>query len=137
MSPVIIPRQVLNQILAHAQSSPEDEICGLISAQDGTPGQCYRIPNTALDSNCRYNMDEKSLIDSMRTMRDRNETLFAIYHSHPHSPAEPSAIDIREAAYPEAIYLIVSLKTKGVLEMKGFRLAQKDAKVEKLELVIE
>ncbi len=55
-------------------------------------------------------------------MRENGEALFAIYHSHPTSPAEPSAIDLELAAYPDALYLIISLNTKGVLEMRGFRL---------------
>jgi proteasome lid subunit RPN8/RPN11 len=55
-------------------------------------------------------------------MREAGEDLLAIYHSHPASPAAPSTIDIAEAGYPEAIYLIISLNTKGVLEMRGFRI---------------
>ncbi len=58
-------------------------------------------------------------------MRDRNETLFAIYHSHPASPAIPSETDINLAAYPDAIYLIISLNTKGVMEIRGFKIQHK------------
>jgi hypothetical protein len=36
--------------------------------------------------------------------------LLAIYHSHPHTDPVPSQTDIRSAAYPDAIHLIVSLK---------------------------
>ena len=67
-------------------------------------------------------MEPAAQIEAMRRMREGGEELFAIYHSHPHAPAEPSAQDLQEAAYPEALYLIVSLDTKGVLEMRGFRL---------------
>ena len=35
--------------------------------------------------------------------------MIGFYHSHPHSPAEPSAADVAEATYPGALYLIVSL----------------------------
>jgi proteasome lid subunit RPN8/RPN11 len=57
-------------------------------------------------------------------MREAGEDLLAIYHSHPASPAAPSSIDIAEAGYPDAIYLIISLNTKGVLEMRGFRIRE-------------
>jgi proteasome lid subunit RPN8/RPN11 len=67
-------------------------------------------------------MDEKQQINAFATMRDRNETLFAIYHSHPTSPATPSTTDIALAAYPNALYLIISLNTKGVLEIRGFNI---------------
>jgi len=45
---------------------------------------------------------------------------FAIYHSHPHAPATPSTTDIELANYPDALHLIISLNTKGVLEIRGF-----------------
>jgi proteasome lid subunit RPN8/RPN11 len=64
----------------------------------------------------------------MANMRDQGEELFAIYHSHPTAPAEPSAIDLELAAYPDALYLIISLNTKGILEMRGFRIEQKTAR---------
>lgn len=122
MSPITIPRHLVNQILSHALASPEAEICGFLSEKNHRPVQCYPIPNTANNPAIAYQMDAKSLIDALRIMRERGETLFAIYHSHPHSEAQPSAIDIHEANYPHALTLIVSLNTKGILEMRGFRL---------------
>ena len=46
--------------------------------------------------------------------------MLAIYHSHPETPARPSAVDIRLALTPGVVYVIVSLKdvdpvTKGFL----------------------
>ena len=60
-------------------------------------------------------------------MRDQGEELFAIYHSHPTSPAIPSAVDLEQAVYPAALYLIISLNTKGLLEMRGFRIDDRKA----------
>jgi proteasome lid subunit RPN8/RPN11 len=68
-------------------------------------------------------------------MRERGEELFAIFHSHPQAPAEPSATDLELAAYPDALYLIVSLNTKGVLELRGFRIDASRA-VEEVELLL-
>ncbi len=79
-------------------------------------------------------MDPRDQIEAMRDMREHNEELFGIYHSHPHSPAEPSATDLEQAEYPEALYIIVSLNTKGVLEMRGFRLKEGKAKQVQLEI---
>ena len=63
----------------------------------------------------------------MAKMRELGEELFAIYHSHPTTPALPSFYDLDEAAYPDALYLIISLNTKGILEMRGFKIQQKTA----------
>lgn len=122
-----IPRRLTNQLLHIAQLSPENEVCGLIGWKNGIPCSCYPVPNVAPDPQQRFLLDAKEQIAAMRTMRDRNEELFAIYHSHPSAPAFPSASDLSQAAYPEALYLIISLNTKGVLEMRGFRVSHQQA----------
>lgn len=117
-----LPRPLVNQILTQAQQSPEAEICGLISGVDGQAQRCYPVSNTAAEPGRLYTMDPQGQIEAMRRMREAGEELLAIYHSHPHGAALPSAIDIAEAQYPQAIYLIVSLNTEGVLEMSAFRI---------------
>ena len=82
----------------------------------------------------RFAMDPADQINALRRMRENGEDLFAIYHSHPASPAVPSLIDVAEAGYPEALYLIISLNTKGVLEMRGYSI--KGKKMTEVELKI-
>lgn len=123
-----LPRRLVNQILAHAQSQPNAEICGLLSSIAGQAKRYYPVRNVANDTRRRYQMDGEEQIAAMRHMREQGEELLAIVHSHPHSAAEPSITDISEAQFPQAIYLIVSLDTKGVLEMRGFRLLKQDIK---------
>jgi proteasome lid subunit RPN8/RPN11 len=130
----MISRQVANRILSHAQASPDSEVCGLIAGTPGHATHAYPITNIAPDPSSRFRLAPKSQIDALRQMRERAEALVAIYHSHPHGPAAPSAIDLREASYPEAVYLIVSLDTKGVLDLRGFRLANGVAGDVELEL---
>jgi proteasome lid subunit RPN8/RPN11 len=119
-----IPRPLVNQLLHYAQTSPEVEVCGLVGAKDGTPSHCYPVKNASTTPDCRFQMEPQDQIDAMRKMRERGEELFAIFHSHPAAPAEPSAVDLEQAAYPDAVYIIISLNTKGVLEMRGFRINQ-------------
>jgi proteasome lid subunit RPN8/RPN11 len=121
--PVSLPRHLVNQLLHCAQLSPDAEVCGLVGGKDGVPTTCYPIPNVAAPPDCRFLLDPRQQIEVMRTLRDKGETLFAIFHSHPAAPAEPSATDLEQAAYPDALYLIVSLNTQGVLELRGFRIA--------------
>lgn len=115
-----LPRKITNQLLHLAQLSPDVEVCGLIAAKDGIASSCYPIDNTAEQAATRFQLDEKQQINAIATMRDKNELLFAIFHSHPTAPATPSATDIALASYPEAIHLIISLNTKGILEIRGF-----------------
>jgi proteasome lid subunit RPN8/RPN11 len=134
MEAVILPRQLVNQILHQAQVSPEIEVCGLIAAKNDRPVRAIPIGNVSDQPQRLFAMDPASQIDAMRRMREQGETLFGIYHSHPHSPAEPTVTDLQEAGYPEALYLIVSLNTRGVLEMRGYRLL--DGKASEVQLEI-
>ena len=129
-----LPRTLVNRLLTEAQHSPDTEVCGLIGAKDGEPRSVYPVTNVAKEPGRLFEMDPREQIDAMRRMREEGETLFAIYHSHPHAPAEPSRADLEQAAYPDALYLIISLNTEGVLEMRGYRLA--DGRVHPVELEV-
>lgn len=131
-----IPRLLVNQLLHHAQLSPDLEVCGLVGAKNGEPISCYPVANAATEPATRFQLDPKGQIDAMRAMRERGEELFAIFHSHPTAPAQPSAEDAAQAAYPDALYLIISLNTKGVLEMRGFRLQADGAGFQEVELLL-
>ncbi|MGR8931400.1 MAG: Mov34/MPN/PAD-1 family protein [Gammaproteobacteria bacterium] len=130
---ICLPRKLTNQLLHLAQISPEAEVCGLVGANTrGVPVSCYPVDNSAQSPKTRFLLEPSQQIAAMKTMRDKNENLFAIYHSHPDAPAIPSATDIEQASYPEAVHLIISLNTKGVLEMRAFKIFEK--KVEELPL---
>lgn len=123
-----IPRKITNQLLHFAQLSPDAEICGLIGSKNDLATSCYPIKNRADQPRQRFLLDAEQQISAMSAMRDQGEELFAIYHSHPSAPAIPSDTDLELAAYPEALYLIISLNTKGVLEMRGFKINHKIAR---------
>jgi proteasome lid subunit RPN8/RPN11 len=130
-----LPRAIVNQLLHHAQQAPDSEVCGLIGGKDGVPSRCYPVANVAATPQRLFAMDPAQQIAAMRSMRERGEELFAIYHSHPASPALPSATDLAQANYPETLYLIISLQTRGVLEMQGFALRDNGVKEVPLEIV--
>lgn len=122
-SPVIyFPRPLINQILHEAQRSPEREVCGLVAAIHQQPCRIYPVDNASETPETRFIMDTRQQLDAVTAMRGRGETPYAIYHSHPGSAAIPSMHDIREHAHPELLHLIITLNTKGVLEIRAFRL---------------
>lgn len=119
---ITIPRKIMQNLLHHAQQRPEQEVCGLISSSNNIPCHCYPIKNTANQPESFFNLDAQEQIQAMATMRDKQEQLFAIYHSHPSAPAIPSNTDLDQASYPDALYLIISLNIKGVLEVRGYKI---------------
>ncbi|MDH5393620.1 MAG: M67 family metallopeptidase [Gammaproteobacteria bacterium] len=134
MQTIQLPRQIVNKILAHAQTREQQEICGLISQNKLNEMKIFPVTNISTDASRFFEMDAAEMIHAMKSIRNEDAELFAIYHSHPTTAAFPSAIDIEKAGYPDALYLIVSLNTTGVLELKGFKI-QGDT-VQPLELVL-
>jgi len=130
-----LPRPLVNQILAHAQHNPSQEICGLIGAHDKLATHYYQVANVAENNSQRFEMDPAQQIATMKTMREKNEELLAIVHSHPDSDATPSAIDKSLISYTDVYYLVVSLNTLGVLDMRAF--VYSDGEFTEAELVLE
>ena len=114
-----IPRAIVDEMVAHAREDLPNEACGMVHANDGTPVAVHRVKNDA-SSPYRYEMNPLQMMRLEGRRDGEGETLFAIYHSHVASPARPSPTDVRmaffppgevdqEPAYPEAMYILVSL----------------------------
>jgi proteasome lid subunit RPN8/RPN11 len=130
---VVVPRAIYDELLAHAREDAPNECCGLIGGTDGSAATVYRAQN-AEASPLRYNLDPQDQFRIMSEMDEAGEELVGIYHSHTASPAYPSQTDINLAAYPDAIYLIVSL-AEGEEPLRGFNIV--DGQVSEAELSIE
>ena len=130
-----LPRTLINKILAHAQQNPEMEVCGLIGKDSAEEKSYYTIENVSQNPSCQFLMDAPQQISAMKKMRERQQQLFAIVHSHPTASAEPSSLDINENSYKDVFYIIVSLNTQGVLEMRAF--SQKENSMQEVDLILE
>jgi [CysO sulfur-carrier protein]-S-L-cysteine hydrolase len=128
-----VPKQVYDELLAHAREEAPNECCGLIGGSDGAAKTAYRARN-AEASPLRYNLDPQDQFRIMTEMDERGEELLGIYHSHTASPAYPSQTDINLAAYPDALYLIVSL-AEGEKDLRGYRI--EDGEVNEVDLHVE
>lgn len=113
-------RPLATQLLFEAQKTPDVEVCGVLGARNGVPCSIYPVRNIAAQPTHRFEMDPAEQIKVLKTLRERGENLFAIYHSHPSAPPEPTAYDLEGLGYPQALYLIISLNIKGVLEMRAW-----------------
>lgn len=114
-------RPLATRLLFEAQKQTDVEVCGFVSAHNGVPFDLYPVTNVADDPARRFEMDPREQIAAMKAMRARGETMWAIYHSHPSTPPEPSVHDLEGLGYPDALYLIISLNIKGVLEMRAWQ----------------
>jgi len=114
-------------IIAHAREASPNECCGLISGTAGGAAQTiYRTRNIAADPMVAYEAAPEDLFAAQRAMREREEELLAIYHSHPRSSdPQPSATDVRLAYYPSAVYLIVGLGSEEPC-LRAFQISERE-----------
>jgi proteasome lid subunit RPN8/RPN11 len=104
-----LEQQYIDQMIAHAREDVPNECCGVLLGRDGRVHQFRRCTN-AEHSPYRYSVDPRELLEIDRDARRNDWEVVAIYHSHTHTDAYPSPTDVRLAAYPEAVYVLVSLQ---------------------------
>jgi proteasome lid subunit RPN8/RPN11 len=114
-------------MVAHAREDLPNECCGMVGGSDGEATEVVRVANSAA-SPLRYEMDPQGQYNALKSIEDKGADLLAIYHSHTKSAAYPSQTDVNQAvAWPEQIYVIVSLADEEAPDVKAFLL--KDLKI--------
>ncbi len=117
-----ISQALIDEMVAHAREDLPNECCGMVGGRDGEATEVVRVANAAA-SPLRYEMDPQGQYDALKSIEDGGGELLAIYHSHTKSAAYPSQTDVNQAvAWPEQVYLIVSLADPDSPEVKAFLL---------------
>ncbi len=120
---------MLTEAIAH---TPE-EACGLLAGKHGYILEVFPTTNV-LHSPVRYRIATQEQFQAFQRIEQQGWDLLAIYHSHPHGPATPSPTDIKEAYYPEVIYLIWS-RDGGEWICRGFVISNNDVQEIPIRLV--
>jgi proteasome lid subunit RPN8/RPN11 len=110
-----IPAVMVQQLIDQARAGFPNEACGVIvgdapAAAGGRPLRWEPATNAAA-SPFRYEIDSAELYRLTVATDDANEAFWGIVHSHTHTPARPSATDVGQAFYPDALYILVSLSS--------------------------
>ena len=116
-----IPRQIFDEMVAHCRRGLPSEACGILAGQGNEVSKLYAMTNTE-GSPVSYMMEPAEQFRAMKDMRINNLAMIAIFHSHPSSPAYPSAKDVGLAFYEECAYVIVSLAEFSPI-VKGYSIA--------------
>jgi [CysO sulfur-carrier protein]-S-L-cysteine hydrolase len=129
---MLVP-EILDEVIDHARTTYPSEGCGLIAGTKPSLAGSHFVPMTNVaQSASEFEMDPAELIKTLRDLRNAGEELVAIYHSHPHGPAEPSKLDAQRAYYPDAAHLIVSLADPASARIGAFRIV--DGEVLEIEV---
>jgi proteasome lid subunit RPN8/RPN11 len=110
-------------MIAHARDEAPLECCGLLLGAPGVVEEAVRARNLRR-SRTAYLVDPADHFALIRRGRKEGRTIVGAYHSHPRSPAVPSPADLREAQFPEFLYVIVSLADPCAPDVRGYRLTR-------------
>lgn len=125
MTYVWLTEEQARLIARHALDDRPNEACGLLVGKNKHIQQIIPTPNISNDPCHRFNIAPSALAQHLSEIRSQGLSLLGFYHSHPEGEPIPSPTDIREATYPDAIHLIVGLKTGkpklGAWEIDGNR----------------
>ncbi len=129
-----IPRDLYDEIVAHAREEAPNECCGIVGSNDGQAVEVYRARN-AEASPLRFRIDPTEQIQLYNKIEDAGLELGAIYHSHTRTAPKPSQTDINFAKeWPGVLWIIVGL-ADGVAEVQTWRID--GGQVSDAELVVE
>jgi len=106
---LFIPVHLWIAMQAHVEKEAPIEACGILGGnQSGVDLQAQLIfpARNELHSAHRYRMDAHDQLDAFNQLEEVGLDMVGIYHSHPQGPSTPSIMDIKEAYYPDAVYLI-------------------------------
>ena len=117
-----ITEQVLAGLMVHSREASPYEACGYLAECNGVVVRMFPLTNADQASD-HFRMDPAEQFGAVREMREQGLKLRAVYHSHPETPARPSAEDIRHAVDPHISYLIISLLA-GAEPVRSFRIQQ-------------
>jgi proteasome lid subunit RPN8/RPN11 len=119
---VRVPVEMQRQMIAHALSERPLEACGLIAGR-GEEALAFHPTRNALRSPVRYDVDPRDLLATTLAIEAAGLELWGIFHSHPATEAYPSPTDVRLAHYPDAHYLICSLRRPDAPVLRAFRIS--------------
>ncbi|MDR3365701.1 MAG: M67 family metallopeptidase [Prevotellaceae bacterium] len=120
---IAIPQAIVAGMVAQARRELPNEACGLLVGKENEALKQYPLTNVD-HSPEHFSLDPKEQFAVLREARRQGWQVIASYHSHPASPARPSAEDIRLALDPNIIYIIVSLQEKENPVVKAFSIRE-------------
>ncbi|HWS00125.1 MAG TPA: M67 family metallopeptidase [Prolixibacteraceae bacterium] len=127
-----ISQDIIRQLFEHARQGLPEEVCGYLAGTGREVTVHYQLTNID-HSPEHFSFDPAEQFKVVREVRQAGLEILANYHSHPATPARPSAEDIRLAFDPNISYVIVSMAAEQP-DIKSFII--RNGEVEKEEIQI-
>jgi len=132
-----IPTDIRSRMVEQAFAELPNEACGLLAGRNGSgdPAVERFYPMTNADrSPMNYRLDPTEQLRIFDEIEESGWDLVGIFHSHTHTRAYPSPTDKRQAFYPDAHYVLVSLSDRNNPDLKAFTI--RDGEIEEQEVKV-
>ena len=127
---MIIPQNIIDELIAQAEKDAPDETCGYLlgiipPSTGGGRGEALVTENYPMEnidhSPEHFSFAPRDQFAALRYARSKGLKILANWHSHPASPSRPSQEDLRLANDPTIRYAILSL-LGGEPRLNSFRI---------------
>ena len=124
-----ITTTVRDEMVEHALREFPNEACGLLagtlqpSADEGARAASAEgfYPMTNADASpVTYRLDPREQLKVFDAIEEAGGEVVGIVHSHTHSEAYPSETDRKQAFYPDAHYVLVSVQDRNNPVVRAF-----------------
>ncbi|GGP44234.1 M67 family metallopeptidase [Saccharothrix coeruleofusca] len=133
---LVIRRDLVDAMVAHARRDHPDEACGIIAGPEGSDRPERFIPmDNAERSPTFYRFDAAEQFKVWREMDRNDEVPVVVYHSHTATEAYPSRTDVAYAGEPDAHYVLVSTRDPEQHELRSYRIVDGVVTEEPVEVV--
>ena len=119
------------QMIAHVRRHAPEEACGILAGTAGRVVSVHPVENIR-HSPVAYEMDPEQQLQTMESLEAAGLDIVGIFHSHPAGPPVASPTDLRQAYYPDSVYVILAPAGHGDWGLRGFLLANGRAEEVKL-----
>ena len=119
-----LPRAVLAAMLAHVAAGYPDEACGILAGAAGRVTAHFPAENASATPRVFSEIAPEAVLTIWGKMETHGWEMLSYYHSHPDSPAYPSAHDVYWSGnWPGAYYIIFSLAERDRPVVRAFLIA--------------
>jgi [CysO sulfur-carrier protein]-S-L-cysteine hydrolase len=133
---LVIRRDLVDAMVAHARRDHPDEACGVLVGPAGSDRPERIEPMTNAErSPTFYRFDSIEQLRLWRAMDAADEAPIVIYHSHTATEAYPSRTDVSIAQEPDAHYVLISTRDPQRHELRSYRIVDGEVTEEPVEVV--
>ncbi|WP_087972256.1 M67 family metallopeptidase [Oceanobacillus rekensis] len=108
---ITIPQTIHDKMVEHGRSCLPYEACGLLSGINHNVQSIWQLENE-WKSDRRFFVRKKIVEETVQKIKQLNEQVLAVYHSHPTTAPVPSNYDITNHPDDHVFMVIISYKTR-------------------------